>query len=127
MSDAPSYFLPPITAEERKPHGCLVCESVGAKPLTFEPDNLIAVGFGFAACTKDGEIVLEEPQLRYNENDEPIDEEQDYPTGADAEKLAAADPDHDWRIIIDGPLSGRTYQRQGEANWVLIEQNEGFA
>jgi hypothetical protein len=124
---APSYWLPPITEEERKPHGCLVCECAGAKPLSFPLDGVIAVGFGFAACTKDGAIVLEEPQLRFDENDEPIDEEDEYPTGADAEKLAAADPDHDWRIQLDGPMSGRTYQRQGEGKWVLVEQNEGFA
>jgi hypothetical protein len=82
-------------------------------------DGLIAVGFGFAACLKDGKPVLEEPQ-----GDDGWD---DFPTGADAEKLAAADPDHDWRIQIEGPLSGRTYQRQGEGNWVLVEQNMGFA
>jgi hypothetical protein len=81
---------------------------------------VIAVGFGFAACTKDGQVVLEEPQGDDTDWD-------DYPTGADAENLAAADPDHDWRIQIEGPLSGRTYQRQGEGNWVLVEQNVGFA
>jgi hypothetical protein len=122
-----AQWLPPITAEERTPHGCLVCDSAGAKPLTFPMDGLIAVGFGFAACTKDGQPVLEEPQERFDDSGEPIDEELEYPTGADAEKLAAADPDHDWRIQLEGPLSGRTYQRQGEANWVLVAQNEGFA
>jgi hypothetical protein len=127
MRDRPTFWLPPITAEERLPHGCLVCEVAGAKPLTFPMDGLIAVGFGFAACTKNGRPVLEGPQLSYDENDEPVEEELDYPTGADAELLAAADPDHDWRIIIHGPMSGRTYQRQGEANWVLVEQDEGFA
>jgi hypothetical protein len=122
-----AVFLPPITEEERKPHACLNCEAAGAMPITFPPDGLIAVGFGFAACTKDGMPVLEEPQLRYDGDGEPIDEELEYPTGADAENLAAADPDHDWRIQLEGPMSGRTYQRQGEGNWVLVEQNGGFA
>jgi hypothetical protein len=126
-SAAPAYWLPPITENEREPHSCLVCEAAGAKPLTFPMHGLIAVGFGFAACTKDGRPVLEEPQQRFDEAGEPVDEAFDYPTGADAEKLAAADPYHDWRIQIEGPLSGRTYQRQGEGNWVLVEQNEGFA
>lgn len=123
MSEAPSYWLEPIA----KPHlhGCLNCNH--AITTTFPEDGLIAVGFGYAACLKDGHPVLEEPQLRYDEAGEPIDEEMDYPTGADAEKLAAADPDHDWRIQLEGPLSGRTYQRQGDAGWVLVEQNGGFA
>lgn len=127
MSERPSYWLPPISQEERKPHGCLTCEMNGAKPLTFPPDGVIAVGFGMAAYLKDGRPVLEEPQLRFDDKDEPIDEELDYPTGADAEALAAADPDHDWRIQLEGPMSGRTYQRQGAGNWVLVEQNEGSA
>lgn len=109
------HWLPTIG---RTPHGCAICEANGAIPETFPPDGLIAVGFGFAACTRDGVVVLEEPQ---------DDEGGDYPTGGDAEKLAAADPSHDWRIQIEGPLSGRTYQRQGANNWVLVEQNEGFA
>jgi hypothetical protein len=117
---APSYWLPPITEEDRTPHGCLNCEVAGAKPLTFPADGLIAVGFGYAGVTKDGLEVLGEPH----------DDEADwdsYPTGADAEKLAEADPDHDWRIHMEGPLSGRVYQRQADAGWVLVEQSEGFA
>jgi hypothetical protein len=131
---APSYWLAPITAEERKPHGCFVCECNGAKPLTFPADGLIAVGFGYAAVTKDGREMLREPdyEILYDDDGEMLPEdqqppEQEYPTGADAEALAVADPDHDWRIHIEGPLSGRTYQRQGVGNWVLVEQNEGFA
>ena len=46
---------------------------------------------------------------------------------ADAEALAAQDPDHDWRIVLHGPLSGRTYQRHGPGQWMLVEKNEGFA
>ena len=48
-------------------------------------------------------------------------------TGSKAEELAAADPDHDWRIVLYGPLSGRTYQRHATGEWVLIEQSMGFA
>ncbi len=47
-------------------------------------------------------------------------------TGAEAEALAAADPDHDWRIQLEGPLRGATYQRHGAGEWVLIESNRGF-
>jgi hypothetical protein len=41
--------------------------------------------------------------------------------------VAAADPDHDWRLFVNGPLSDYTYQRQGEATWALVAQGQGFA
>jgi len=132
--NAPAYWLPPITDETRKPHACLTCELNGAIPITFPPEGLIAVGFGYAGVTKDGREVLREPDcpILYDDAGEMLPEDQqppepEYPTGADAEKLAAADPDHDWRIHLEGPLSGRVYQRQGDAGWVLVEQSEGFA
>lgn len=131
---APSYWLPPITAENRKPHGCLTCEANGAIPITFPADGLIAVGFGYAGVTRDGREVLREPDcpILYDDDGEMLPEDQqppepEYPTGEDAEKLAAADPDHDWRIHIHAAMSDRTYQRQGPNNWVLVEQGEGFA
>ena len=48
-------------------------------------------------------------------------------SGAQAEKLAATDPDHDWRISLQGAMSGREYQRQGPERWVLVHQDQGFA
>jgi hypothetical protein len=44
-----------------------------------------------------------------------------------AEARARKAPRHDWRIVLDGPLHGETYQRQGKNRWVLVEKNEGFA
>lgn len=49
-----------------------------------------------------------------------------YWTVADAEEVAAADPDHDWQIVMFGPLHGEVYQRQ-DGRWLLIEKNQGFA
>ena len=87
-------------------------------PPTQAPmEMLIAVGFGSAFVSRDGEQVLD------GENP-PGDE---FLTFADAEKMAAADPDHDWRVVLHGPLHGETYQRQGEGVWMCIERNEGFA
>ncbi len=103
-----------LPAIEGKHGGCLNC---GVRPSTFEPTMHIAVGFGSAVLTKDGRTVWEEDQTGETE---PID-------GAEAERRAARDPDHDWRITLDGPLSGRTYQRHGPGLWVLVEQNMGFA
>lgn len=103
-------------AIEGKHGGCLNC---GPRQSIFPMDGVIAVGFGYAALHRDGKPIYTEP------NDAESDYE--YLTGADAEELAAKDPGHDWRIVLDGPLSGRTYQRHGTGEWALIEQNQGFA
>jgi len=95
---------------------CLCC---GTPTSMFPMDGLIAVGFGFASVTRDGQSVYEEP------NADP--EDGDFWTGADAEKAAQADPDHDWRIHKHAALYEAVYQRHGEGQWVLIERGEGFA
>jgi hypothetical protein len=79
---------------------------------------IIAVGFGSASCTKGKETI-------YEERDTP--EGQYYKTCGDMEKLAAADPDHDWQISFYAPLYESAYQRQGENHWVLIKKGMGFA
>ena len=104
--------LPPIEAHYG---GCLNCSQ---RPATFPPEGVIAVGFGYAALHKDGKPV-------WSELNDVTDDE--LMTGADAEALAAQDPDHDWRIVLHGPLSGRTYQRHEPGKWMLVEKNEGFA
>ena len=81
-------------------------------------DMIVAVGFGSASVTRDGECIWEES---------PGDEEGDYHDVAHFERLAAADPDHDWQITMYGPLWGSTYQRHDEQMWVLVDSNEGFA
>jgi hypothetical protein len=83
-----------------------------------ELDAVIAVGFGSAGVSRDGETVWEEQQG---------EETGDYWQCSDAEAAAAKDPDHDWRITFHGPLHGETYQRQGKAQWVLVQKTEGFA
>lgn len=104
-------------AIEGKYGGCLNC---GPRPSFFPANGLIAVGFGYAALHKDGTPVYQEPN-----GDDYTDD--DLMTGAQAETIAAADPDHDWQIVMHGPLSGRSYQRHGPSEWALIEQNQGFA
>ena len=103
-------------AIDGKHGGCLNC---GPHPSLFPPAGLIAVGFGYAALHRNGEPIYTEPSYPESEDE--------YMTGAKAEELAASDPDHDWRIVLDGPLSGCTYQRHGPGEWALIEQNHGFA
>lgn len=80
---------------------------------------IIAAGFGSANVTKDSEQVYDEQDANYGRRE--------LWTGEDAEKAAAADPDHDWRISIFAPLYEAEYQRQGPGHWVLISKGQGFA
>jgi hypothetical protein len=91
-----------------------------SEPITLNPISIIGVVFGFAALTKDGAVIWEEDPRK-------IRTEEDWMTCSDAEQIAEAEPDHDWRIVMDGPLKGETYQRQDNGRWVLIASNQGFA
>ena len=82
------------------------------------PERAIAVGFGSAGYSKDGETLWEEGMAG---------EEEEFQTVADVEALAAADPDHDWRIFFFAPLYEAEYQRQGDGAWVLVRKGMGFA
>lgn len=85
--------------------------------MAFEPNRRVSVGFGIARVTKDRRTEWDAGAAEYDE----------CITGVDAEAMAAADPDHDWRIELDAPLSSRVYQRHGPGLWVLVEQGPGFA
>ena len=93
---------------------CLNCPPIAP---TLDMRRRIAVGFGFAALTRDGDAVW-------------VEEGQDYGdclSVRQAENRARKDPRRDWRIVLHGPMHGETYQRQGRDRWVLVEKNEGFA
>ncbi len=105
-------LLPAI--EGGQPSPCLCC---GPRQSQLCEESRIAVGFGFAALTKNGEVIWHEDNHEWN----------DCMTVAQAEALAAADPDADWRIVLHGPLRGSTYQRHGTMRWILVEKNNGFA
>lgn len=93
-------------------NACLCCPTTERiAPL----DMIIAVGFGDAKITKDGETI-------YREEDS-----DDFRTLLEFEQLAQQDPNHDWRAILNGPLRGRTYQRHGKNKWILVDYNGGFA
>jgi hypothetical protein len=78
-------------------------------------ESRIAVGFGYAAVTKNGNEI-------YCENDNEY-----IWTAQDAENEAIKDEDNDWRIHLFAPLSERHYQRQGKNQWILYEKGQGFA
>lgn len=98
--------------------GCLCCPPVEQiAPM----DMVIAVGFGIAQVSKDGDVIFDENELSDDAG------EDEYPTLAKFEEMAAADPDHDWRCLLFAPLRGREYQRHDTGKWVLIDSNPGFA
>ncbi len=79
----------------------------------------IAVGFGAAFVLRDDEQVYD-GERDYQDGKEPK-------TVRDFEEMAKADPDHDWRIVKEGPLHGETYQRHCDDAWVCVDSNMGFA
>ena len=104
--------LPPL---EDKNNPCLNCPPI----LPLLPlDAVIAVGFGSAGVTRDGESVWDEQEGEASG---------EYWQCSDAEAHAVKDPDADWRISLHGPRHSEVYQRQGVDQWVLVEKGEGFA
>lgn len=100
---------------EDAPVNCLCCGPIKGHLCK---EHRIAVGFGSAALLKDGQVVWSERhEMEYSE----------CMSVEEAEILAVADPDHDWRIALHGPLQGRVYQRQGTMKWMLIATDNGFA
>lgn len=118
--------LPPLPG---RPNPCLCCPPIPGKACL---TKIIAVGFGGATATRDGDCVADgENGLLFVHGDslecrEPIQTE-DFIRFADIEKMAVADPDHDWRVQLHGPMHGEVYQRQGEGEWLLVEKDDGFA
>lgn len=80
----------------------------------------LSVGFGDVVVTIDGVTVWNQGSISFSDED-------NIWTVYDAEFRARQSNAKDARIEFIGPLWGGTYQRHGENNWVLIEQNMGFA
>lgn len=76
----------------------------------------ITVGFGSAYVLRDGHVWWDSQGREYF----------DCMTIAQAEACAAIDPEHQWEIVLYGPLCGRVYRRQPDGRWLLDEINEGF-
>lgn len=102
-----------------KHHGCLNC---GGTEDIAPMEMVIGVGFGAAYALRDEDRVYDESAVMHGGGD--FD---DLATLQTIEDMAASDPDHDWRVVLHGPLRGRTYQRHDVGKWVLIESNQGFA
>ena len=73
--------LPPVNA------GAVACRNCGCGAHSdLEMDRVIAVGFGSAGYSRDGETLWSEDHAM---------DESEYPTVAHVEELAKADPDHE--------------------------------
>lgn len=96
--------------------GCSHCPD---KPVVARMDMYLAVGFGAATVTKNGECVYDENRWD--------GEKEDFPTLGRYELLAQNEPDADWRCSFFAPLYEAEYQRQGKERWVLIRKGLGFA
>lgn len=114
--ETPQGWLKYPALTERPHSGCLHC---GSKPLVMPLDANPHPGFGGVTLYRDGEYVTSPDISR--------DEEVENFVVQDFEDIAAGDPDHDWQMRVDGPLSDQTYQRHGDGLWVCIEKGMGFA
>lgn len=89
------------------------CLHAGPARNVLPMNALLAVGFGGVDVIAGGTCIWSGDEPRY--------------TAQRVENLAATRPSIEWKIVYNGPLSGKTYQREGRGRWVLVEQNQGFA
>ena len=87
-------------------------------PAEFPRDGVVAVGFGSACLCRNGVEVINGEERMWGENGL---------TGEECERIASADPDAKWEIVLWGPLSGSTFERQPDGRWIKTAENEGFA
>lgn len=108
---------------EKQPvvEGRVYCNVCGGGRDKSGEDFLIAVGFGSAAATANGALIVDEQEWIDGEYGEV------KVTLSMVERIAKTRPDADWRIHMHGPLSGQEYQRHGDDEWALISRDEGFA
>ena len=86
-------------------------------PLNSEAslNMLIAIGFGSIDLIKNGNKI-EIPNFVEGET-----------RLKDLEKIAIKEPLVDWKLKINDPLWGATWQRQGTGKWIVVDTNKGFA
>ena len=107
FADRP-WFVQPYGGPRHK--GCL---NWGSPAVKLPMNAQLCVGFGYVRVTRDGETIWsgDDPHVWIRR----------------FERRAAADPEHDWSVFFNSPLSDATYQRHGEREWVLIAKGQGFA
>ncbi len=112
-----------LPAVDARPNPCLCCPPIRD---TLPMSAVVAVGFGDASLTRDGEVLYSEGHAGFADETAHIRKHDDL-TVEQAEIIALSNEDADWRIHLHGPMHGEVYQRQGRELWVLVEQDRGFA
>lgn len=75
--------------------GSVACQTCGCGARSdLEMERSIGVGFGSAGYSKDGETLWQKGGEEFDE----------LPTVQQVERMAQADPNHDWRIFFFAPL-----------------------
>lgn len=113
-ADKPFERLPAV-------EGKMYCNICGGGRDKSGEDFLIAVGFGSAAVTANGALIVDEQEWIDGEFGEV------EVTLSMIERVAKTRPDADWRISMFAPLSEQEYQRHGDNQWALVRQGDGFA
>lgn len=114
--------LPPV---EGGPNPCACCPPIKTQVSL---EKVIAVGFGSAQVYRDDEFFADGEHGIMIRNGIREDFEPWTLTFGDVEEIAASEEgEHDWQVVLHGPLHGETYQRQGVGVWICVERNEGFA
>ena len=87
----------------------------------FPRDGVVCVGFGASGLYRDGECIIDGEERGLDDDN--------YLTGEECERIAAADPSHKWEIVKHGPLKGATWTREGGdiGRWIKTEETGGFA
>lgn len=85
-------------------------------------DDVIAVGFGVAQVTHNGEEIFDGERIfKSAESDD------DLLTFRKAETAAAANPDGTWEVLLLAPLGMQKFRREAPDRWRLVEAGKGFA
>jgi hypothetical protein len=95
---------------------CAHCPQTEEK---LDPQTIFYYGFGGYHVEKDGKLFY-----RGNVESENPD---DWKTLAEIELLAKESPDAHWKVILNNPLRGATWERALNGDWILTETNNGFA
>lgn len=94
--------------------GCICCPG---NENTLPMETVLYQGFGGYHVEKDGEIYYwADSNLAWDQ----------FKTLAQIERAARRTPGSVWRVILDNPLRGATWERHPDG-WHLIESNAGFA
>ena len=80
-------------------------------------DALLLPGLGCARVSKNGEAVIELQGLAGEH----------AMTVGDAERLALAEPEHEWSIHVVNLLDDRRYRREGAGLWKLYARGYGLS